>query len=245
MSRAGGEKAGRPGVGEATLGVYQGVIDDVVANVKADFVQEGVDEAVLDELRSLWESHIVKLGVLGKANDPSGKQSKEGVRAADALTLSEDASVLAARPTKDQSPGPGAAALDHGDRKRPIIETGDTPPTKLVKTEAIQTPSIPQWDGAAEEAAGVSDPSSSVPAGAEAEAEDNLDDVELDDDELNEDDDLEDVDAVGSDSEDQLLGQFDKVHRSKARWKVNLRHCILQLDGRDYLLHKATGEFNF
>lgn len=73
------------------------------------------------------------------------RQSKEGVRAADALTLSEDASVLAARPTKDQSPGPGAAALDHGDRKRPIIETGDTPPTKLVKTEAIQTPSIPQW----------------------------------------------------------------------------------------------------
>lgn len=52
-------------------------------------------------------------------------------------------------------------------------------------------------------------------------------------------------DVAGSDSEDQLLGQFDKVHRSKARWKVNLRHCILQLDGRDYLLHKATGEFNF
>lgn len=44
MSRAGGDKAGRPSVAEATLAVYQGVIDDVVANVKADFVQEGVDE---------------------------------------------------------------------------------------------------------------------------------------------------------------------------------------------------------
>lgn len=35
-----------------------------------------------------------------------------------------------------------------------------------------------------------------MPAGAEAEAEDNLDDVELDDDELNEDDDLEGAEVV-------------------------------------------------
>lgn len=44
MSRAGGERPGRPSVAEATLTAYKGIIDDVVANVKADFVQEGVDE---------------------------------------------------------------------------------------------------------------------------------------------------------------------------------------------------------
>lgn len=59
-----------------------------------------------------------------------------------------------------------------------------------------------------------------------------------------------DADDLGSDDDEQgdvdiMLGQFDKVHRSKARWRVNLRHCVLHVAGRDYLLHKATGEFNF
>lgn len=44
---------------------------------------------------------------------------------------------------------------------------------------------------------------------------------------------------------DKVLGQYDKVQRSKARWKINLRDCILTLDGRDYLLHKLNGEFQF
>ena len=44
---------------------------------------------------------------------------------------------------------------------------------------------------------------------------------------------------------DCMLGQFDKVQRSKARWRVGFKDCILTLGGRDYLLHKVTGEMNF
>ena len=71
------------------------------------------------------------------------------------------------------------------------------------------------------------------------------------DSELNEDDDLGGDDLGSSSDEEEggdpdiMLGQFDKVHRAKTRWRVNLRHCILHLAGKDYLLHKVTGEFNF
>lgn len=44
-----------------------------VAEAIKEHTPHRLRRAVLDELRSLWESHIVKLGVLGKANDPSGK----------------------------------------------------------------------------------------------------------------------------------------------------------------------------
>jgi transcription initiation factor TFIIA large subunit len=42
-----------------------------------------------------------------------------------------------------------------------------------------------------------------------------------------------------------VLGQFEKVQRSKNKWKVVLKDCILTLDGRDYLLRRCTGEMEF
>lgn len=36
-----------------------------------------------------------------------------------------------------------------------------------------------------------------------------------------------------------------QVSRTKARWKVQLKDCIITAHGRDYLVHKANGEMNF
>lgn len=55
------------------------------------------------------------------------------------------------------------------------------------------------------------------------------------------DDEEVDEDAVAN----VVLGQFEKVQRSKAKWKVALRDCVATIEGRDYLLRKATGEMNF
>ncbi|ONK62149.1 uncharacterized protein A4U43_C07F870 [Asparagus officinalis] len=74
----------------------------------------------------------------------------------------------------------------------------------------------------------------------------------LDDDEppLNEDDDDdEDLDEFEREEEPQtqhlILAQFDKVSRTKARWKCTLKDGILHLNNRDILFNKATGEFDF
>lgn len=42
-----------------------------------------------------------------------------------------------------------------------------------------------------------------------------------------------------------VLGQFEKVQRSKSKWKVVLKDCILTLNGRDYLVRRCTGEMDF
>jgi len=42
-----------------------------------------------------------------------------------------------------------------------------------------------------------------------------------------------------------VLGQFEKVQRSKSKWKVVLKDCVLTLNGRDYLVHRCTGEMDF
>lgn len=79
------------------------------------------------------------------------------------------------------------------------------------------------------------------------------DDVDDDDDEppLNEDDDdddeLDDLEQGEDEPNTQhlVLAQFDKVTRTKNRWKCTLKDGIMHLNGRDVLFNKATGEFDF
>jgi transcription initiation factor TFIIA large subunit len=74
----------------------------------------------------------------------------------------------------------------------------------------------------------------------------------VDDDEdepLNENDDDDDLDDVdqGEDLNTQhlVLAQFDKVTRTKSRWKCILKDGIMHINNKDILFNKATGEFEF
>ncbi|KAK4719997.1 hypothetical protein R3W88_018335 [Solanum pinnatisectum] len=74
------------------------------------------------------------------------------------------------------------------------------------------------------------------------------DDIDDDDEPLNEDDDddLDDVDQ-GEDlnTAHLVLAQFDKVTRTKSRWKCTLKDGIMHINNKDILFNKANGEFDF
>ncbi|KAI4304631.1 hypothetical protein MLD38_040111 [Melastoma candidum] len=75
----------------------------------------------------------------------------------------------------------------------------------------------------------------------------NNDDVD-DDEPLNEndDDDVDDVDEEEEVNTQQLvLAQFDKVTRTKSKWKCTLKDGIMHINNKDILFNKATGEFEF
>lgn len=99
--------------------------------------------------------------------------------------------------------------------------------------------------------------------------EDNDDDDEDDDDDDEDEEDDEDEDSeekalakrqeepeLGSDddvstdedpselfdTENVVVCQYDKIHRTKCRWKFNLKVGIMSLNGHDHVFQKATGE---
>lgn len=76
----------------------------------------------------------------------------------------------------------------------------------------------------------------------------DLGDDDDDDEPLNEndDDDYDDVDQ-GEELNTQhlVLAQFDKVTRTKSRWKCTLKDGIMHINNKDILFNKATGEFDF
>ncbi|KAF5727367.1 Transcription initiation factor IIA subunit 1 [Tripterygium wilfordii] len=62
----------------------------------------------------------------------------------------------------------------------------------------------------------------------------------------NDDDEFDDVDQ-GEELNTQhlVLAQFDKVTRTKSRWKCTLKDGIMHINNKDILFNKATGEFDF
>ncbi|ONK76902.1 uncharacterized protein A4U43_C02F1080 [Asparagus officinalis] len=88
-------------------------------------------------------------------------------------------------------------------------------------------------------------PSVGTPKASKGEAVDD-DEPPLNEDD-DDDDDLDDFDQGEEEPHTQhlVLAQFDKVSRTKSRWKCTLKDGIMHLNSRDILFNKANGEFDF
>ncbi|KAJ2818107.1 transcription factor IIA subunit alpha, partial [Coemansia sp. 'formosensis'] len=62
---------------------------------------------------------------------------------------------------------------------------------------------------------------------------------------LDDTDEEDDTDNNNEESEHVVLCQYEKVTRSKNKWKCVLRDGIMLINGRDYLFQKANGEFEW
>ncbi|KKF96788.1 Transcription initiation factor IIA large subunit [Ceratocystis platani] len=79
---------------------------------------------------------------------------------------------------------------------------------------------------------------------------DGIDDDDDDEDAINSDlDDPEDPEENSDDEDDPLgpmmLCMYDKVQRVKNKWKCVLKDGVLTVNGKDYVFHKATGEYEW
>ena len=78
-----------------------------------------------------------------------------------------------------------------------------------------------------------------VAGAGDGDDDDEGDDIE----ELGSDDD--DADDAEPETENSIQCQFDRVSRSKNRWKAQLRDGIMRINGRDYCFKSATGEMTW
>ncbi|KAJ4928924.1 hypothetical protein JOQ06_004546 [Pogonophryne albipinna] len=70
-----------------------------------------------------------------------------------------------------------------------------------------------------------------------------LQDGQVEEEPLNSCDDVSDEeDQELFDTENVVVCQYDKIHRSKNKWKFHLKDGIMNLNGRDYVFSKAIGD---
>ena len=70
----------------------------------------------------------------------------------------------------------------------------------------------------------------------------NEDDINSD---LDDSDDNDDEGEGGEEIEHIILCLYDKVTRTKNKWKCILKDGIMLVNGRDYLFHRANGDFEW
>ncbi|XP_047332896.1 transcription initiation factor IIA large subunit-like [Impatiens glandulifera] len=118
--------------------------------------------------------------------------------------------------------------------------------------DMLSTPNIYNYQGTVSEDYNIANtpaPHDQAPTPAIIAQNDVGDDDDDDDEPLNEDDDEDDLDDVdqGEDVNTQhlVLAKFEKVTRTKSRWKCTLKDGIMHLNNKDILFNKANGEFDF
>ena len=313
-----------PGNPNPVSKVYQSVIDDVINNVRETFLDDGVDEHVLQELKSTWESKLmqskavenpqthplaqqgisvyVNTPVMYKAV-PKGMQAIPMTAAGQQATLALPANVplvYQKLPTTASSQPQQYTTFQqpHQYVQQPSTQTvlqSQRPKDQESSSNGQSQPSaIIQVDGASNNIVrnetkqkDVCEPSTSsapsyksprgktsfkcklhqVDGGMDSSSSDDDDDEDDEEEDDDEDDEEEDDEAEGKDSsgvveeplcsdddgtdedpvelfdtDNVVVCQYDKIHRAKSRWKFTLKLGIMNLNGKDMVFQKATGE---
>lgn len=140
--------------------------------------------------------------------------------------------------------------------------TGYQRDLELASKNLKESTSIPQTDGASDGGSEETKPNNNTSSTADEdrknlslpqtkhEEEEEKEKVEENPDELinsdlDDSDDEDDYEDGAEDTEHVILCQYDKVTRTKNKWKCVLRDGIMLINGRDYLFQKANGDFEW
>ncbi|CAN0854362.1 Transcription initiation factor IIA large subunit [Linum grandiflorum] len=124
----------------------------------------------------------------------------------------------------------------------------DGPAPDQYDDDILSTPNIYNYQGAATEDYNTPAPNevqASTPAlvpqnEPDDDEEEPLNEADDDEEDLDDDDDHEELNT-----QHLVLAQFDKVTRTKSRWKCTLKDGIMHINNKDILFNKANGEFDF
>ncbi|KAG0100159.1 hypothetical protein BGZ93_003863 [Podila epicladia] len=243
----------------AATAVYRFVIDDVIANVRRDFEDMGVDETIMHELQRSWETKIAQSRVTAFQAEPAASVDSYPLEESNyehTIPTSTATSAPAPAPTAAvpaPTPVPAAPRTAPAPAPRapapaqtyappaPAYKIEQPPAANLANIASNSAPSLPgdNYNNSNARRTGLGPFEGAVVIGQVDGADDEHDDTELGSDLDDSEDDMdEELDNIG-------LCQYDKVSRTKNKWKFVLKDGILLINGRDYLFHKANGDCDF
>lgn len=244
--------------------LYEAVIDEVITDSRQDFEDSGIDESTLQELKRLWCEKLSQVKVCNFAwdeEDPDMHVQQSILGASnvrnDTLHLSSGLELPNIPYDSTSSmhsaaiPGAGESTYSMG-IEIPNIKQEYSDDTGLI------IPKVNQSDGAFEfsiemESSKAKESIEKIKsrlrnqADGPGDVDDEDDDIFNDSDDINSDlDDELDSEKSDEDDADQegriMLCLYDKVQRVKNKWKCNLKEGIANIDGRDFVFQRATGE---
>uniref|UniRef100_A0A8B9RLZ0 General transcription factor IIA, 1 n=1 Tax=Astyanax mexicanus TaxID=7994 RepID=A0A8B9RLZ0_ASTMX len=144
--------------------------------------------------------------------------------------------------------GQGAAQIQAQGQPQPQVQSQQQQPqpqTQPQQAAQQQPPMMLQVDGAGDTSSEEDEEEEDEYDEDEDEDKDKdgAEDGQVEEEPLNSGDDVSDEeDQELFDTENVVVCQYDKIHRSKNKWKFHLKDGIMNLNGRDYVFSKAIGD---
>ncbi|XP_042732058.1 TFIIA-alpha and beta-like factor [Lagopus leucura] len=124
-----------------------------------------------------------------------------------------------------------------GSPKKEVLHTKDTEENEFI--DIIESENLKILEGEEDEEA---DSISNSESSSSCDNEEPQTDV-VEEDPLNSADDVSDLDIADLfDTNNVIVCQYEKIHRSKNKWKFFLKDGVMSFDGRDYVFAKAVGD---
>lgn len=201
---------------------YRAIIDKVIQSVRPDFEENGVEEAVLQALQESWEAKIALSRVADFSSDPR-LGAYQNMLPPDTRTARNGNATASGSGSskKSQTNGSNAAA------GLPDIKPDPSPS----KASSSKSKAIDQ---------------STSNSTAQNDSNSLGSDLDESDDDL-----LSDEDENGGDGDntaaegDVIIALYEKVNRTKNKWKIVLKDGVLNADGKDYVFSRCQGDFEW
>ncbi|XP_074598408.1 transcription factor IIA L [Brevipalpus obovatus] len=223
--------------------VYHGVIEEVINGVRDLFLDEGVDEQVLQELKLTWEKklHETKVldyaGLLNKTQKPQEVLFGGGGGGGGSTSGSNNqSSALNNTPTLQIQ----ATTSNTMDQRTVLASSRDSrPSTGCTNIVQLDGPN----DSSEEEGEDEDDFRENDDDNDDDQNDDEHDYTGEEEEPLNSEDDVSDEDPHELfDTDNVVVCQYDKITRSRNKWKFHLKDGIMNLQGKDYVFQKAIGD---
>ncbi|CCH61460.1 hypothetical protein TBLA_0E04050 [Henningerozyma blattae CBS 6284] len=243
--------------------VYEQIVESVVNEVREDFENAGIDEQTLQDLKRVWTKKITESQVAHFTWEP---QMDEIIPPIDPNTSITDGTPVLAVPSdftlKDDSQGLVLPGLmnENGTTSQATQSTetsGNVDKDKNTDTEKTEND---KENSTEEDSANlknessqqieltIEDPDGTVTQKLKQQAKQSKRSALLDTDEVGSELDDSDDDYLISEGEDDgpdenlVLCLYEKVTRTKARWKCSLKDGIATINRKDYTFQKAQVE---
>ncbi|KAL9940974.1 hypothetical protein V8E36_000462 [Tilletia maclaganii] len=212
---------------KAVSGVYRNIIDNVMASVRQDFEDMGIEKEVLEELQRSWEAKVIASRVAhfeGAPALPPPTTIRKGAK----QEANDDSGAGSSKNGGKGTSNKAARTELHADVSKSRSHSAEPNGASLASSQASTSGEGGVGDEDEKRGKKRKRPLDSEEIGSD------LDDT-----------DEEDDDGNGDLNEDMILCLYEKVARTRNKWKCVLRDGVASIEGRDYLFSRCAGDFDW
>jgi transcription initiation factor TFIIA large subunit len=211
--------------------LYKGVIDDVINTVRDLFNEEGLDEQILMDLKTTWEKRLAETRAV-----PEVKDTDSAAAGASAATTTRTGRNN--RTTAAATAAAAAAALQHQQALAAVPQLSPFRTNDVVQLDGPHDTSDEDEDDEDGK-----DGDDDHDDGDEEKNEEENDSPGEDEEPLNSEDDVSDEEPNELfETDNVVVCQYDKITRSRNKWKFHLKDGVMNLNGKDFVFQKANGD---